>query len=164
MKHCDNYTLETLSCFTDKELPPEICEEISSHLVHCRECRKIIDDYTRISEGFRRKIQTSADSMDSGLLATGVSQRIKQLKTSRFKRWLEFFGGSKIVLQVASIAVIILSTVVYYQMQPGPIDEPSAIVTLVDGNASSVMIFETQEKHHTIIWYTETKVAGDNHG
>jgi hypothetical protein len=60
------------------------------------------------------------------------------------------------VLQLASIAAILLATVIYYQGDTVVPTGPSAIVNSVDGDIASVMILETQASKHTIIWYTES--------
>ncbi|MBF0231942.1 MAG: zf-HC2 domain-containing protein [Desulfamplus sp.] len=69
-------------------------------------------------------------------------------------------------LQMASLAGIIFLTVVYFQnstffydstptVASLPQNSPSAIVTSVNGNVSSLMILESEDNKMTIIWYKE---------
>lgn len=69
----------------------------------------------------------------------------------------QFFNTRKFYLQLTSVAAIILVSIsmIYLQKEPSFSGGPSAIITSVDGDISSVMILETQEEKHTIIWYKE---------
>ncbi len=88
--------------------------------------------------------------------------------TMKFSNLMEMlqFKPWKIYLQLASLAAIILiSGTLLKTMAPLPWDakpavvqyrqEPSAIVTSVDGDVASMMILETEQTQHTIIWYQE---------
>ena len=73
--------------------------------------------------------------------------------------FIQSFNTRKFYLQLGSVAAIIILSIstIYLQKKPALSlsDGPSAIVTSVDGDVSSVMILETQDKKHTIIWYKE---------
>ena len=83
------------------------------------------------------------------------------------------FRPWKIYLQLASLAAIILiSGTLLKTMAPFPWDtpsavvqyphEPSAIVTSVDGDVASMMILETEQTQHTIIWYQEAQYGTES--
>lgn len=91
---------------------------------------------------------------------------IKNLVFNFKSPWTPNAPRFKISLQLASLAAIILISVTVMKtifslppnrtpaMMPSN-DNPSAIVTSVDGDVASVMILETKERRHTIIWYQE---------
>jgi len=69
---------------------------------------------------------------------------------------IDFIKGKKIYLQMASFAAILVMSMAFLQDQKVVFHSPSAIVNSIDGDMASVMILETREQHHTIIWYKES--------
>ena len=60
-------------------------------------------------------------------------------------------------MKLASLALLVLITTLALTMDifQGPA-APSAIVKSIDYTEASVMIMETENQHHTIIWLFET--------
>ncbi|WP_020589481.1 hypothetical protein [Desulfobacter curvatus] len=58
-----------------------------------------------------------------------------------------------------AVVVVIMFLATRYMGQPSSgvsVPGPSAVVNSIDAYGSSVMILETAETHHTIIWFSET--------
>jgi hypothetical protein len=60
------------------------------------------------------------------------------------------------MLAAASAAVLLVVGGIALMNNGISPDSPSAIVTSIDTEYTAVMIFETPDTHHTIIWYSDT--------
>ncbi len=88
-----------------------------------------------------------------------LKQKLDQtFKNSQKKSFGNIFGtfGKNIYLKLASIAAILMISLYTFQGGLFTPSGPSAIVKSVDTDFTSVMIIETQNKKHTIIWFSET--------
>ena len=168
---CHTYTNEDLSCYLDGELPDELHLAIERHLKICNSCEKEIHGYASFEVAFNGEIKSTISKMDSDLLKQQIMGRVnagkKQVVSWKiFEKILhalpainftKLFNTRKFYLQLTSVAAIILLSIsmVYLKKEPHLLEGPSAIVTSVDGDVSSLMILQTEEHQHTIIWYKE---------
>jgi len=154
---CKEYDKETISKFVDKELSPEKNDEIKKHIQECDGCRNIFNHYTQFSELFEQNTVRQVDEIDTKMLRQNVLEQIKRKEVHFLKKVFDYFSP-KFYLKIASVLVIMVAGLVYFQAQPiNFIDTAgaSAIVNSVDGDVSSVMIFETEKSKQTIIWFSE---------
>lgn len=154
---CKKYDKKTISKFVDKELSPEKNDEIKKHIQGCGGCRNIFNHYTQFSELFEQNTVRQVDGIDTKMLRQNVLEQIKRKEVHFFKKVFDYFSP-KFYLKIASVLVIMVAGLVYFQAQPiNFIDNAgaSAIVNSVDGDVSSVMIFETEKSKQTIIWFSE---------
>ena len=156
-KACEIYDEKTIGKFVDNELSSEISKAISEHIETCPICENITAKYNHLSDIFAQNTSKQLDKIDTGLLGQNVLEQIKSKETDFLKKVFDYFSP-KIYLKIASIVAIMVVSLIYFQEQPiRPLDVigPSAIVNSVDGNVSSVMIFETEKSKQTIIWFSE---------
>ncbi len=152
-KTCHKYTDEEISRFVDNELPQDRWNKIAEHGSHCAECRHMIEQYRSMSSVFSNHADQQILKVDASRLRQEVT-RITQ--HSKQKRAGSNFFGKNIYLKLASVAAIFMISLVTIQNGLFGPSGPSAIVKSVDTEFASVMIIETQKKHHTIIWFSET--------
>ncbi|MFH1156991.1 MAG: zf-HC2 domain-containing protein [Pseudomonadota bacterium] len=153
MKTCTRYDTLILSRFVDDELGLDVHAAVRDHLESCRECEGLVSRYRNAADTVNQALSRVEDTLDLGRIHSPVPEQ---------GTWNPGMGNTifgwlfrKNVLQMASIIAIIVSTWAYVEYRPVESAGPSAIVTSVDGNASSVMILETRGEHHTIIWFKE---------
>ena len=143
-----------VSLFFDQELPPEEHDRVSRHLNNCPVCQKELQDMQAVSKMFRAEME--ADVFQAGLynLERSVMDQIKRKKTPWWERLANTFISFKfLVPAAAAVAMLVISVSVsrYSAIEAGP----SAIVDSFTGETSSVMIMETPDSQHTIIWFNE---------
>jgi len=155
-KSCNRYRPEDISLFVDTELPQSRYLEIEHHLHNCPDCNRLVEQYKTLSIMFKdhveqKKLKINPDTLKQRLVpATPDLQKISLGNRSGF-------FGKNIYLKLASIAAILMISLFTFQKGiVGNATGPSAIVTSVDTDVSSVMIIETQKERHTIIWFSET--------
>ena len=155
-KQCGKYTLETLSCYVDKELSPEESVSVSAHLETCEYCSKISNKLGAIGDAFHQGTQTVLQDTGADDMLQQVLKRTVKKSPGLFQKVLDYLSP-KLYLKIVTIVAIIGISLVYFQQpQFNKPTGPSAIVNSVDGDISSVMIIETLETKHTIIWFSET--------
>ncbi len=143
-----------LSLFFDQELPPAEHERVIVHLKDCPACRKELRDIRAVSSMFRAGLENN--TLQAGLLniERSVIDRIKRKKEPWWNRFSNILTSRKFVIYAAGAAamlVISVSGIRHSAIEAGP----SAIVDSFTGETSSVMIMETPESQHTIIWFNE---------
>ena len=152
---CPAYSLKKIIRFVDDELSPAERQEIKAHLDTCDVCRSQVDTLTRIHRSFVFEADIAADTTPS-LLEKPLTQKPDP---KSFASWLGSLWSSlfqkRPALGFASIAAVLAIGVLFFQPWAGP-KGPSATINTIDTTASSVMILETPENRHTILWYTET--------
>ena len=152
---CHKYSSESISQFVDNELLKEQSQQLAQHIKQCSHCSNLIKQYQTISTGFN----TFTDLKTAQIDTTKVRQKLDQtIQKSQEKSYVNIFGflNKNLYLKLASVAALFFITIFTFQAKLLTPSGPSAIVTSVDTNFSSVMILETQNSHHTIIWYSET--------
>ncbi|MBI9089637.1 MAG: zf-HC2 domain-containing protein [Desulfobacterium sp.] len=152
-RHCD---ARTLGRYLDRELSPGEWQEIENHLTTCSHCRSVVEHLERLSQTFSQGIDQGTFGLSNSLSGESILARIKAEKQPFWADLADLMKAKRNILQLASIAAILLATVIYYQGDTVLPTGPSAIVNSVDGEIASVMILETQVSKHTIIWYTES--------
>lgn len=146
-KICSRYRPREISRFVDNELSQSRHQELAQHLLSCSECSRLARQYQSLSLMFTDHLDTTRLKIDPDSL--------KQ----KFERATQSTGKTirgNIYLKLASIAAIVMISLFAFQTGLFRSVDSSAIVTSVDTDFSSVMIIETQKKHHTIIWFSET--------
>ncbi|MBU8910228.1 MAG: zf-HC2 domain-containing protein [Desulfobacterales bacterium] len=154
-KQCNKYTSEDISRFVDNELPRNRYHELVQHLSHCPECKLLVEQYRSISAAFNEHADQQELKIGTGKLKQKVDHVIQN---SQKKPVGTVFGlfSKNIYLKLASITAILMISLFIFQEGLFDPAGPSAVVTSVDTDFSSVMIFETQKEKHTIIWFSET--------
>jgi len=156
-KACKIYDEKTISKFIDNELSSKNIKMVSEHIETCPICSSIAAKYNHLSAVFVQSASKQLDIIDTGLLGQNVFEQIKRKDHDFFKKVFDYFPP-KFYLKIASVFAIMVVSLIYFQeriIKPTNLIGPSAIVNSIDGNVSSVMIFETEKSKQTIIWFSE---------
>ena len=154
-KTCKEYDEKIISEFVDNELSFEENKKISEHIKTCPLCKNISEEYIQMSNTFVQRTSIEVEKINTDSLGENVLKQIQRKENDYFKKVFDYFSP-KLYLKIASLVAIMVVSLIYFQTQPVNIIGPSAIVNSVDGNASSIMILETEKSKHTIIWFSET--------
>lgn len=151
LKECDPIML----ChYYDRELGPGDIKKVDEHLKTCLSCQKALQDHHLISSHFRADLKAKLPHTNLESLEKRVLIRIKD------RRGLGWHGISNLLFlkkfyipaTALAAALVIFFSFMFYPASPS---DPSAIVTSLTGQISSVMIFETPNTQQTILWFKE---------
>ncbi len=172
---CSKYSCEDISRFVDNELLEDQYQHLEQHLEHCIHCRTLVKHYKTISTQFKTFIDRKTVQADPVKVKQKLS--IQNSKTKSFEgnfnqrnilsilriknffqrnNWGNRWFSGEHYLKLASVALLLIITIFTFQEKLFTPSGPSAIVKYIDTDFASVMIMETQNKQHTIIWYSET--------
>ncbi|MFH2091123.1 MAG: hypothetical protein ABIJ31_02060 [Pseudomonadota bacterium] len=154
-KNCTQYTSEQISQFIDKALPDTLFMTIDAHQKNCTDCRDLIKKYQAMSDLFSSHADHQVDKIDTHRLKKNLEPVFGQ-SHEKYPGLSGKLFGKNIYLKLASIVAIVVISMVVFQGRLSEPTGPSAIVKSINTDFSSVMIIETQQHHHTIIWFSET--------
>lgn len=143
MKPCV-YTDAFISRFVDNEVSSSDHHAFVRHLAGCAPCAHRVASFRQLSIKANRHLESQAKRIQNQLPPLSVASSQTR-------------GPARaMVLKLASLtaAAMVLGAVFIPWNGEGP--EPSAIVNSVDTTGSSVMIIDTPDTRHTIIWFSET--------
>ena len=143
-----------LNRYFDQELGPDESEQIGEHLKTCPSCQKALRDNQVISTYFREGLNEELSLADFEALEKRVLNRVQSRQALWWNKISDLFVLKKIYVPATAVAaaLVLFFTVLYYPAAP---NGPSAIITSLSGQISSVMIFETPKAHQTVLWYNE---------
>jgi anti-sigma factor RsiW len=148
--HCN---LELISRYHDGELSQEERSKVESHILGCPSCNKALEDLKRISEQFAAHLADQSTGIDPQKTEKHVLGRLPREKAPWWVKGKETFLSKKMLLPATATAGIVL---LFFTVLQTPVpDSPSAIVTSVSGDVSSIIILETPETRQTILWFNE---------
>ncbi|MCF8136024.1 MAG: zf-HC2 domain-containing protein [Desulfotignum sp.] len=157
---CGKYSEKQISRFIDQALPRQEIEQIRHHLDACSTCRNLAVQFRKAAKTFDELVEPSGLVIDPDRLYQSMQHSAEKSGGSRggiffgprFRRFIPF----RPMLAAASAAVLLVIGGITLMNNGISPDSPSAIVTSIDTEYTAVMIFETPDTHHTIIWYSET--------
>jgi len=143
----------TVSRFYDREFDPETHSRVKAHIDTCPKCLAHLDDLVAISEHLRGPLpEKTIDTMQSAL-EDNVLSRIQRWQRPLWENMRELLFSRKVLFPAT--ALVSLSLVMFLQLKSPTVSGPSAIITSLSGDTASVIIMETPQTHHTILWFTE---------
>jgi len=146
-KSCSKYRDRDISMFVDEEMSTDGYKKLAQHLSICSDCRLLADQYKNISSIFNKHADQKKINLDP--------EKLKK-ESGFYARDIPKRPWTNIYLKLASITAILMISLFAFQGELLRPKGPSAIVTSVNTDFSSVMIIETQKDKHTIIWFSET--------
>jgi hypothetical protein len=147
---CD---LSLISRFHDNELFGEELEHTKRHIQDCPYCQKALHDMERISGHVKKYIERKSPLTEDRSVEYYVLGEIQKYNSPWWIRLKDFFFSKKIMIPIAAMAAFTLIFVTL--IQPSFNGGPSAIVSSVSGEVSSIVILETPDTHQTILWFNE---------
>jgi anti-sigma factor RsiW len=157
---CGKYSEKQISRFIDGALSRQEIEQIRQHLDACSACRAMAAQFRKVAGILDELVEQPGMAIDPEHLYQSMQQpaenpagaRGRIFFGPRFRRFIPF----RPMLAAASAAVLLVVGGIALMNNGISPDSPSAIVTSIDTEYTAVMIFETPDTHHTIIWYSDT--------
>jgi anti-sigma factor RsiW len=157
---CSRYSEKQISRFIDGALSRQELAQIRQHLTSCSACRDLAAQFRKTAKIFEELVEPPGTVIDPERLYQSMQHpaenpagsRAGGLSDPRFRRFVPF----RPLLAAAAAAVLLVIGGIALMNNGISADSPSAIVTSIDTEYTAVMIFETPDTHHTIIWYSET--------
>jgi anti-sigma factor RsiW len=152
---CGRYTQKEISRFIDGELSGQQLRQIRQHLDSCPACRELAAQFRDVSRSFNELAALPGVAIDPARLYRTMGKPVANPARPRGAR---FFSRPvrPFLAAAACIAVLFFISVYALKHDEAAPASPSAIVTSINTDYTAVMIFETPDNHHTIIWYSET--------
>ncbi len=153
---CDQNLVDLLY---DQELDQELDERevarFKEHLETCPSCRQALKENQALSEVFNAGftnvvLRTSLEN---------IEDRVMDKIQSRSQPWWRQVPGlltpKRMLLPATALTALLVVLVLYFPGSRSINGGPSALVSSLGGESASVMVFETPNTRHTIIWFEE---------
>jgi len=141
LSHCNS---ELISRYYDGELGQAERSRVESHILVCPSCNKILEDLKGISDQYGVHLTHQSVGIDTQETEKHVLDRLRREKAPWWAKAKDTFLSKKILFSATATAGVALLLIAVLQA-PVP-DSPSAIVTSVSGDVSSIIILEAPEK------------------
>ncbi|WP_320044140.1 zf-HC2 domain-containing protein [uncultured Desulfobacter sp.] len=158
---CHKFSNEFISRFIDNELDEEDRNAFIRHKAQCLDCCAVETRFKQTGMIFEQQADDIIRLLlkDTPEIFIKTNERAYKFDNDRIMKPKS--RGAQAVFAILSLAVVvaIMYLTPWYQGKPSTglsVPGPSAVVNSVDAYGSSVMILETAETHHTIIWFSET--------
>ncbi len=143
----------TVSRFYDRELDRESYDRVKKHIDTCRKCRTYLSNLAAISEHVKGPLAEGTAGLQPYRVEEGVLAAIQEKQRPWWENTKERLL-SKAVL-IPATALVSLCLLMFVLLRSPAVSGPSAIITSLSGDAASIVIMETPETGHTILWFTE---------
>jgi anti-sigma factor RsiW len=150
LPHCDS---ELISRYYDGELGQVERSQVESHILVCSSCKKILEDLKAISSQYGAHLTHKSVGVDTQETEKHVLDRLRRAETPCWVKVKDTFLSKKILVSATATACVALLLITVLRIHVA--DSPSAIVTSVSGDVSSIIILEAPETHQTILWFNE---------
>ena len=148
--HCNS---ELISRYHDGELGQAERSQVESHILECPSCNKTLEDLKSISDRYGAHLAQQSVGIDARETEKRVLDRLRREETPWWAKVKETSLSKKVLVSATATACVALLLITVLQ-SPVP-DSPSAIVTSVSGDVSSIIILEAPETRQTILWFNE---------
>jgi anti-sigma factor RsiW len=150
LSHCNS---ELINRYYDGELGQAERSQVESHILVCPSCRKILEDLKAISDQYGVHLAHQSIGVNTYETEKHVLDRLRREEAPWWAKAKETFLSKKTLFSATATAGVALLLIAVLQT---PVhDGPSAIVTSVSGDVSSIIILEAPETHQTILWFNE---------
>lgn len=147
----DSCNPELISRFFDGELEEDAQARVIDHLRICSVCRERLETIQAVSTQVKKHIEAYA--VDPGKVEEEFIGAIHKKETPWWERGREIIISKKIMVPAGAVASFLLIFFsIYFN---SAVSEPSAIITSVSGNGTSLIVMETPETRQTILWFNE---------
>ena len=143
----------TVSCFYDGELDPESYDRVKKHIDTCPKCKASLSELAAISERVREPLTAGAAGVQPNRVEDDVLAAIQMKQRPWWEDTKELLLSKKVLFPAT--ALVSLSLLMFVLLKSPAVREPSAIITSLSGDAASIVIMETPQTGHTILWFTE---------
>jgi anti-sigma factor RsiW len=153
-KDTDKCNPVLLNRFFDGEARDDEHARISQHLRDCPFCRKSFQKNQTLSLFLKAGVDRAVSQTDFASVEDTVLRKIRKNQVPWGTKIRELFASRRFLIPAAAMATLIFLVISFTPPHPS-VSGPSAIVSSVTGDISSVMIIETPGTRQTIIWFNE---------
>ena len=147
-----NCNIEKLYQFADGELSGQEKGQTESHLAQCPHCREVLQQSRQLAVLHQNFTQDRSLDFTHPAMTAKIIKQLRQGPQPWYQRVQRYFP--KWVTVPVATAVLLLALALPWLLQEN-ITEPSAIITSLTSESSSVMMFETPVSKQTVIWIAE---------
>jgi anti-sigma factor RsiW len=144
---------ELISRYYDGELGQAERSQVENHILVCPSCNQTLENLKRISDQYGAHLAQQSVGIDARETEKQVLNRLRREETPWWAKAKETFLSKKTLISATATAGVALLLITVLRA-PVP-DSPSAIVTSVSGDVSSIIILEAPETRQTILWFNE---------
>ncbi len=142
-----------VSRFYDGELGPERHDRVRAHIKRCPQCGKMLEELKTLSEHVKTYIIGDQLKSRSISLEDRVVDKIRKEDSAPWEKIRSALSLKR--TWIPAVAIASLALVFFTLLRTPGIPGPSAIITSLSGDTTSVIIMETPDTGHTILWFTE---------
>lgn len=152
-RNLPHFDSELISRYYDGELGQVERSQVESHILGCPSCNKILEDLKEVSDQYGGLLAHQSIGIDTRETEKHVLDRLRREETPWWAKVKDILLSKKILVSATATFGVALLFITVLRV-PVP-DSPSAIVTSVSGDVSSIIILETPETRQTILWFNE---------
>ena len=142
-----------ISLFFDEELGTEDYTRVERHVETCASCKAILGDLKMLQGVIKGNVVNQYSETDSASVEENVLKWVERKSVPWWIRWRETFFLKRTLIPITGMAAVMLVLLTFFR--PQPVTGPSAIITSLSGDISSVIIMETPQTRQTILWFSE---------
>ena len=153
---CDQNLVDLLY---DQELDQELDERevvrLKEHLETCPPCRQALKENQALSTVFKAGFANAVSRTSLENIEDRVMDKIQSRSLPWWSRIPNLLTPRRTLLPATALAALLVVLILYFPGSRSINGGPSALVSSLGGETASVMIFETPNTRHTIIWFEE---------
>lgn len=154
-KDTDKCNPVLLNRFFDGEIEAHEHARTSEHLKNCPFCQKSFQENQTLSLFLKAGVDRAVSQTNFAAAEDTVLRKIRKKQVPWGTKIKELIATRRFLIPAAAMATLIFLVLTFTPPHPS-VSGPSAIVSSVTGDISSVMIIETPGTRQTIIWFNET--------
>lgn len=149
---CDQNLVDLLY---DQELDESEEVRLKEHLETCPSCRQALKENQALSNVFKAGVANAVSRTSLENIEDRVMDKIQRRNLPWWRSIPDLLTPKRILLPATALAALLVVSIFYFPGARSRNGGPSALVNSLGGETASVMIFETPNTHHTIIWFEE---------
>ncbi len=153
---CDQNLVDLLY---DQELDQELDERevvrLKEHLETCPSCRQAMKENQALSKVFNAGFANVVLNTSLENIEDRVMDKIQSRSLPWWRKIPDLLTPKRMLLPATALTALLVVAILYYPGSRSLNDGPSALVSSLGGETASVMVFETPNTRHTIIWFEE---------
>lgn len=143
----------------DQELDQELDERevvrLKEHLETCPPCRQALKENQALSKVFKAGFANVVSRTSLENIEDRVMDKIQSRNLPWWSRIPNLLTPKRMLFPATAVAALLVVAILYFPGSRSINGGPSALVSSLGGETASVMIFETPNTRHTIIWFEE---------
>lgn len=149
---CDQNLVDLLY---DQELDEREEVRLKEHLETCPPCRQALKENQALSKVFKAGFANAVSRTSLENIENRIMDKIQSRSLPWWRSIPNLLTPRRMVLPATALTALLVVAILYFPGSRSINGGPSALVSSLGGETASVMIFETPNTRHTIIWFEE---------